>query len=190
MSKNSVIYLAIVTGDTAAQTIADRHVGKYDNATSAIELIRELLARGIGGIEDMKVHLFQDKCDGTAATGTVACTQASAVAGDTYTLAGVTFTVATSPSTDPARGEFAAGASDTAMGDNLAAAINAHPALNGLLTAANSSGTVTWTARDKGLFGNLIRASETGSSMVVTQATNGAIGTVQSSMRTFRRGIQ
>lgn len=190
MAKNSVIYLAIVTGDTAARTIADRHVGPYHNPTLSIEQVRDLLARAIGGTEDAKVHLFQDKCDGTAATGTIACTQANAVAGDTFTLAGVVFTVATSPSTEASLGEFAAGASDTAMGDNLAAAINAHPALNGLLTAAAVTGTVTWTARDKGLFGNLIRMAETGTSMVVTQATNGAIGTVQSPMRTFRRGIQ
>lgn len=189
MANSSVIYLAIVTDSTPAQTIADRHVGTYDNPAMAIELVRNLLERVTSGQIDGKVHLFQDKCDGTAATGTVACTQASAVAGDTFTLAGVVFTVATSPSSDPHLGQFAAGASDTAMGDNLAAAINAHPALKGLLTAANSTGTVTWTAADKGLFGNLIRMAESGDSMAVTQATNGAIGTVQSYMRPFRRGL-
>lgn len=189
MATNSVMYIAVVTGDTPAQVIADRHVGVYDQQVNGVEILRNLLERLNAGIEDGKVHLFQDKCDGTAATGTVACTQASAAAGDTYVLAGVTFTVATTPSTDPALGQFAALTSDTIMGDALAAAINAHPALKGLLTAANAAGTVTWTAVDKGLFGNLIRAAETGNSMVVTQASNGAIGTVQSSMRTFRRGL-
>lgn len=189
MAKNSVVYLAIVTGDTPAQTIADRHIGKYDNPAMGVEDIRNLLARVMSGQEDGKVHVFQDKCDGTAATGTIACTQANATAGETVTIAGVVFTIASSPSTDPARGELAAGASDTAFGDNLAAAINAHPALKGLLTAANAAGTVTITADDKGLFGNLIRMSETGDAFVVTNPTNGAIGTVQSFMRTFRRGL-
>ena len=118
----------------------------------------------------------------------IACTQANALAGDTLTIGDASFVVKASPSSDPSKGEFAAGASDTAMGDNLAAAINAHPKLKGLLTAANVTGTVTWTAVEKGLQGNLIRMTETGTSMALTQPTAGAIGTVQTQARHYRRG--
>ena len=189
MAKKSIIYLAIVTGDTHAQTIKERHVGTYDNPEMATELLRDLLARAIGGSEDAKIHLFQDEADGTQATGVIACTQANAVAGDTVVIAGITFTVADSPSADPAAGEFAEGASDTAMGDNLVAAINAHPALKGQLTAANVTGTVTWTAAEKGPHGNMIRMSETGTSMALTQASAGAIGTVKTPPRVFKHGL-
>ena len=190
MAHNSCIYLAITTDDTPAQTVMERHVGRYDNPAMAVELVRELLARCASGQIDAKVHLFQDKSDGTAATGTVACTQASASAGDTFTLCGVVFTVAASPDSDPALGQFAAGASDDACGDNLAAAINAHPALKGLLTAANVAGTVTWTLAEKGLFGNLaIATTSDTNAFTITNPTNGAKGTVQASLRVFRRGL-
>jgi phage tail sheath gpL-like len=75
------------------------------------------------------------------------------------------------------------------MGDNLAAAINAHPALKGLCTAANAAGTVTVTVTDKGIHGNLLKLSETGDCIVATSPTNGAIGTVQSPLRIYRKGL-
>lgn len=187
MAHNSTLIIAIAT-DEKPDALDDKYVGTYHDPRGGLNLLIDFLAKVNGGIVASKVMVFQDKGDGTAATGTIACTQASAVDGDTCTLCGVVFTVATSPSTDPARGEFAAGASDDAMGTNLAAAINAHPALKGLLTAANASGTVTYTLADKGLQGNLAKVTETGSSMVVTAPTNGAIGTIQRSLTMFRRG--
>lgn len=187
MAHNATVHIVIAT-DEKAIAFADKYVGRYDNPAGSINKLMDFLGKVIAIAVPSKVFLFVDKGDGTAATGTVACTQASAVAGDTFTLAGVTFTVAASPSSRPDLGEFAAGADDTAMGDNLAAAINAHPALKGMLTAANAAGTVTWTLADKGVQGNLASATETGDSMVVTNPTNGAIGTVQSAFRIFRRG--
>lgn len=188
MALKSVMYIAIPSEGLGAARVSE-YVAQHQNAGAGIALLREYLQRIAYGGDAAKVHVFVDAGDGTAATGTVVCTQASAVEGDTFTLCGVTFTVKTSPSSNPYDGEFAAITSDTVMGDALAAAINAHPLLKGVLTAANSSGTVTWTLTDKGLFGNLARATETGSSMAVTNPTNGAIGTVSTSMRTFRRGL-
>lgn len=190
MATRSCIYLALVTDDTHAQTIMERHVGSYDNAAMSVELLRDLLARLAGGEIDGSVMLCQDKMDGTAATGTVACTQANATAGDTFTLCGVVFTVKASPSSDPSLGEFAAGASDDAMGENLETAINAHPSLKGLLTAVNAAGTVTWTLTHKGLLGNLaIASTSAATAFTITNPTNGAKGTIQSSLRVFRRGL-
>lgn len=182
----------VVVGDDnlPAQTVADRHAGKYDNPTRSIELIRDYLARVSSGLAPGKVLLFQDKGDGTQAAGVIACTQANAQAGDNVTIAGYVFTVRASPSSEASLGEFAVGASDTTMAANLATAINAHPALKGLLTAAGAVGDCNLTAVDKGLFGNLIRMSTSDATAFgLTQFTSGAIGTVQTQMRVFRRGV-
>lgn len=187
MAHNSTLHI-VIASDEKPVALADKYVGTYDNPAGAVNKLFAFLGKCLGVAVGAKVFVFVDKGDGTAATGTVACTQASAVEGDTFTLAGVTFTVKDSASTRPDLGEFEAGADDTAMGDNLEAAINAHPALKGMLTALNAAGTVTWTLADKGVQGNLARATETGSSMAVTNPTNGAIGTVQSAFRIFRRG--
>lgn len=184
--------IVIVGSDNdPAASVASRHVGPYDSPERSIELLRAYLARCLSGqVPGSKVHVFQDKGDGTQAAGAVACTQANATAGDTVTVAGVVFTVRASPSTDPALGEFAAGADDTACGANFAAAVNAHPRLKGMLTAVNAAGTVTLTAVDKGLFGNLIKmATSDATAFGLTQFTSGAIGTVQTPFRTFRRGL-
>lgn len=186
MAHKSTLLISVVT-DEKPEHLAAQFVGTYHNPAEGVNRLINFLAKLNGGGAPSKVLVFVDKGDGTAATGTVACTQAAAVAGDTFTLCGVTFTVAASASSDPADGEFEAGADDTAMGDNLAAAINAHPALFGLLTAAAVTGTVTWTLTDKGLQGLLAEAQETGDSMAVTNPTNGAIGTIQTALRIFRR---
>ena len=146
---------------------------------SLINILRGVHAGTLSG----KLLYYIDKADGTAAAQTITCTFASANEGDTATICGVVFTemVATTPSTDPADGEFAFATSDTVSGDNLAAAINAHPRLKGLVTAVNVTGTVTVTYANKGVFGNNGTISETGGSMAVGAATfaSGAVGTEQ-----------
>lgn len=187
MAHNSTLTITIA-GDEKAIACAAKYIGDYSRPVSSVELLRQYLEKVNAGGAPAKVYVFMDKGDGTAATGTVACTQASAVDGtDVLTLCGVAFSVVASPSSDPALGQFSKGASDDEMGTNLAAAINAHPALKGMLTAENSSGTVTWTLTDKGVFGNQARATEVGNSMVVTNPTNGAIGTIQTSLKVYRR---
>ena len=189
MSTTAIVYVAVALDQTPAQTIQERYLGRYDSPRRALELLRTLLAALEGGTQVGKVQVFIDKGDGTRATGTIACTQASFVNGtDVLTLADATFSCVASPSSDPSKGEFSALTSNTVTGDALAAAINAHPKLKGLLTAANAAGTVTWTVTEKGLQGNLVRATETGNGMVVTNPTNGAIGTIQAQARHFRRG--
>lgn len=189
MANTAVVTVAIVVDTTPAQTVQERYLPiDQSNRTAAIEGLKDLLNRLEVGLEVGKIHVQVDKADGTQASGTIACTQASAVQGDTVTIGDCVFTVRTTPSTSPGKGEFEAITSDTVMGDALAAAINAHPKLKGRGTATNSGGTVTVLMTDKGLFGNANRMTETGSSMVVTNATNGALGTQQSGMRTYRCG--
>jgi hypothetical protein len=192
MAKLSTVYIAVVTGDTPAQTIKERHCSeRYDNPAMGCEALRNLLERAAICLEDSKVYLFQDAGDGTAATNEIVCTQANATVGETCSIAGVVFTIVTTPSTNPASGEIAAGASDTAFGDNLAAAINAHPALKGLVTAVNTAGSVAVTAVDKGPQGNLITLAETGDAFAVSGATleDGAIGTLKTEAKVYIRGL-
>ena len=188
MANTAVLNVAIVVDTTPAQTVQERYIGDSLNPRDGVQRLADLLQRLASGLEVGKVHVHVDKADGTQATMTIACTQASAVQGDTVTIGDTTLTIKTSPSSDPGLGQFAAGASNTAMGNNLAAAVNAHPKLKGRCTAANAAGTVTLTMADKGLFGTSLRMTETGGSMVVTNPTNGAVGTQQSGMRTYRCG--
>jgi hypothetical protein len=146
---------------------------------SLINILRMVKAGTMSG----KVLYYIDEADGTAAAQTVTFTQANATEGETVTVCGVVFTamVASTPSSDPADGEFSAVTDDDTCGENFATAFNAHPKLKGLATAANSSGTVTITMANKGVFGNNGTLSETGDLAAVGAATfaSGAVGTEQ-----------
>jgi hypothetical protein len=164
------------------------HMINPDNVVqSLINILRMIKEGTLSG----KVLFYIDEADGTAAAQTITCTFASANEGDTVTVLGVVFTemVATTPSTNPYDGQFAAVTSDTVFGDNLAAAINAHPLLKGLVTAANVTGTVTVTFVNKGVFGNNGTISETGSSMAVGAGTfaSGVVGTEQKAVTIDQR---
>lgn len=192
MASDSVLYIVVVGSDRdPAASIAQRVIRKADQGRAGIVAAAAYLEAIAAGSYDAKVFAALAGSDtGTAGTGTVVCAQASAVAGDTVSIGDTTFTVRASPSTDPKLGEFAAGASDTACGDNLAAAINAHPALKGFGTAANVDGTITFTMTDKGLHANLLNiTSSNGTAFTCTSPTNGAEGTLNSQLRRYRRGL-
>jgi phage tail sheath gpL-like len=191
MASGAALYITIVTdANGKAKHLADRAVRKSDQGRDGVNALIDLLSGIAGGNYNARVLVALAGADtGTAGTGTVVCTQANATAGDTVTLGATTFTVRASPSTDPKLGEFAAGASDTACGDNLAAAINAHPDFKGLGTAVNVTGTVTLTMADKGLHGNLMQFSTSdATAFAVTSPTNGAEGTLTQGLRVYRRG--
>lgn len=76
----------------------------------------------------------------------IACTQANAATDTvTFTFGGASI-VFTEGSSDSVLG-FARGASNTTLGDALAAKINAHPVLGGLVSAVAVTGTITVTSR-------------------------------------------
>lgn len=153
--------------------------------------LADYFTRLASGMENARLTVAIEDNDGTAASQTIACTQANADADDTVTVCGVVFTVKASPSSDASLGEFAAGASDTAMGDNLAAAINAHPDLTSLLTAANVTGTVTCTMATKGVIGNvgtLATSDATAFGLGAATFASGAVGTIQTNLRPFDKG--
>lgn len=189
MASSAIVTITVVVKDTAPQTVQDRYsrAGAL-NPAMGCEDLRKLLEAVAAGSEKGAVHVFIDKADGTQATGTVALVQATSAVEDYVRIGVVQITAKTTPSTQPQDGEFAIGASNTAMGDNFAAAVNAHPALRASVTASNASGTVTLTAKDKGTHGNLIVMSKVGTGITLTQMASGAKGTVQLQARTYNRG--
>jgi len=101
--------------------------------------VRAVLSRIESGAVQGKVGYVVFDDQGTAADGTIACTQANADGNYVaFELGGQTVTLTEGS-------DFEEGSSDDACGANLAAAINAHAVLGSILSASNSSGTVTVT---------------------------------------------
>lgn len=189
MAASSVINVTIVLSGENAQTVKERYLSAQGGRAQAEQLALLMDKLSSGGAFG-KIFVNSDAGDGTAATGSIACTQASVVDGtDVVTIGEAVFSAVATPSTNPGSGEFAKGASDTACGDNLAAAINAHPKLKGLLTAANVTGTITLTLVDKGIHGNGVRMTEVGNGFALTQIASGAQGTASKKSRAFRFGM-
>lgn len=113
---------------------------------------------------------------GAKATGTITFADVPSD-GDTVTINGVTFTAKTTPSADY---QFAVGASATAAGDNLVAAIAAVQELE-LLDAGfvNAAGTITVTFDVYGTDGNAFTLAKNGTNIAVSGAmlTGGANST-------------
>lgn len=95
---------------------------------------------------------------------------ASAVAGNTVTIRALTFTAIANGATPATVLEFSVGASNTACGDNFAAAVNANQ--NRLaITASNNAGTVTLTATDYGTVQNAWSLTKVGAPITLGGAT-------------------
>lgn len=78
----------------------------------------------------------------TATNKLAKLTLAAVLAGDSVVVWGKKFTAIANGATPRNDGEFSVGASDTASGTNLAAAINRHPALAGVCVAVSILGVV------------------------------------------------
>jgi hypothetical protein len=79
----------------------------------------------------------------TRPTATITCVSANTDANDTIQIGKTVFTAKAGDASGDS--QFNIGASNTAMGDNLVAKINAHPDLLGLVTGVASSGVITLT---------------------------------------------
>jgi hypothetical protein len=105
------------------------------------------------------------------ATGTVAFS--TAVAGNTVTIRGRTFTAIANGSTPASTQEFAVGtggSADTDTGTAFAAAVNANSSILGV-TAVNVTGTVTLTAACYGVAGNAYSLTKVGNPITVSGST-------------------
>lgn len=176
----------------------------YDDSLTATDLVRRLafdsharmeamvalsneFAAIIGGAARANVTLGVQSDDGARASGTITLT-GSLDAGDWVDIgpASLEF-VAGSPANE---NEVQVGADQGKSGDNLAAAISAHPSLSGLVSAeSDGAGVVTVTAVAPGLSGNLIGIGGTGGVQPSgATLTGGADPTYEAEPRTYELG--
>lgn len=120
-------------------------------------LLADLFKRFASGQASASFDVQSSDDDPVAASGTL--TLASAAAGHTAVIGGVTFTGSSSPS---GAVQFEIDGDDTADAAALVAKINAHSTLSDVVVASSALGVVTVTCKQKGVFGNFIALAGTG----------------------------
>ena len=149
-----------------------------------VAALQDLLNRLAGGLESGSLDVQTGSADPVAASGTITL---ASCATDTVTIGGVTFTGSGSPTGDE---QFETDGDDTADAAALAAKINAHPTLSQVVSATSALGVVTVTARVKGVVGNFITLSETGSTITVSAAAlAGGTGGVTEAAVSYSLGL-
>ena len=135
-------------------------------------LINHLSALASGSAKGT-IYSRSSSADPVRASGTI--TLVSVPAADTVTIGGVVFTASASPSGE---NQFSQAGTDTADAAALVAKINAHSTLSAVVSASNVAGVVTVTAIQRGVGGNFITLSRTGTAMTLsgTALTGGAGG--------------
>lgn len=138
------------------------------------------------GVSRASVDVHTGSADPVAASGTF--TLASVVEDEAVTIGAVTLTAKDSPSGE---NQFqTGGASDTADAVVLAAAINAHSVLSQVVTATSAAAVVTVMAKQKGVAGNQIPISETGTTITASGSfLSGGTGGVTDAASTFSLGL-
>lgn len=145
-----------------------------DRSRSELVALRNLMRGLSAGARLGTVTVGTASGDWTAAAGTVALVQASLTAGDIVYVGSVGF-VATNGAVTLGAATFDMRTSNDACGISLAAQINAHASLTGVVTAANVSGTVTVTAVAKGAIGNhvtLAKANTNNAAIILNGLAN------------------
>lgn len=121
-----------------------------------LPLAADLLKSPTNGVYEAAVTInTDDSATQVAASGTVALVQASLTAGDVVYVGSVGF-VATNGAVTLGHATFDMRTGNTQAGASLAAQINAHATLSGVVTATAATGTVTVTAVTKGTLSNHI----------------------------------
>jgi len=115
-----------------------------------MNLVRGLAAGTLSG----RVSMVCDGGAGALSTGTITCVVASAVAGDTVTIAGEVFTAIANTASPTNTNQFRIGTTNAELAANLAAAINASAIAGGIVAATVASNVITLTSRFRGLYGN------------------------------------
>jgi phage tail sheath gpL-like len=154
----STLVLTILTPKDHAQFKKSGTGSKKANMTRIMNLLKGLSVGTITG----SLFAQGSTVDPVAASATA--TLVSCVT-DTITIGKTTFTGTGSPTTSL---HFETDGTDTADAAALAAAINAHTDTSKIVYATSALGVVTITALQKGLIGNHIVLSRTGSTITLT----------------------
>ena len=154
------ITFQVNTSQSISSTDYNEASNKQKSLANASQLLKGLASGSVNG----KVDVHYNATDGVAASATITL---ASCATDTVTIGGVTFTGSGSPSGDE---QFETDGTDTADAAALAAKINAHPTLSKAVVATSAVGVVTVSCVVKGVVGNFITLSETGSTITVSAA--------------------
>lgn len=153
--------VSLLAGAAANTTIPLAAIRKEDTVISALN-------NSAGTITDITANISINSVN---ASGTV--TAGTVVAGDSVTIAGLTYTLVSNP-TVVAAGDYSkvkVGASATDAATNLAAAVNAREGSRTALVIATSAvAVVTITAVAEGVAGNSIALTEVGTTFTVSGA--------------------
>lgn len=170
MSSTTVVTVTSEKGKQAVQDLlsrGDKHI--------FVNEIINLLSGIVAGSKDGKVEA---SLGASAATGQISVDSNGSIAtSDTIDIGAYELTVVGSSPT-LADGEFVAGGDADATGDNIVATIEAVSGLKDIVSASNSSGTVTLTAKQEGEDGNAISVTtDNGTAFGVTDFSGGSDGT-------------
>lgn len=170
----STLVITLKSEETAAVLAQKYQLGANlikEEALALAQLFKNLASNNLRGVVDVNYN----SSDPVAASFTATL---ASCATDSITIAGVTFTGSGSPTGDE---QFETDGNDAADAAALAAKINAHPTLSKIVSAEANSAVVTVTCKVKGVIGNFIAVSESGSTITLGgiesgYMTNGAGG--------------
>lgn len=159
------------TSSVGNVTVTVREKGSWGNsikATKNVTTAAAVVYASDSALKSTSFLLGKDASDRPSMT--ISCTQASLVAGQTIRIGSVSLAWASSASGE---NQVTIGASDTAAGTNLAAAINAHSVLKQMLVATSALGVVTCTYWCAGRVGETLRVFTEGTAASSTVTYTG-----------------
>lgn len=182
--------IAITHDDTqSAATVANRVIQPAAQPALGCHQLGDELHAIAGGLRKAQVVSLVESGDETHPSATVTLGGANLADGDTLDIAGVQLEWQSSPSGESEVDFINTAATDAAA---LAAAINAHSALSGMVTASAAGAVVTITGV---LPGNICRyalqKSETNAGAMALSAASlgGVTSAVEATPRTYSRGV-
>jgi hypothetical protein len=157
----NVITTIQITHDsnTAIGSLAQKDTSDARGEARRLSKFFQRLATGLSNAS------IQVSADASASKASASLTAASVADLDTCVIASVTLTAKTSPAS---ASQFLRGVSNIADGAALAACINAHPSLMGIVSASSANGVVTVSAFANGTIGNGIPLAGTAVRLVAS----------------------
>jgi phage tail sheath gpL-like len=180
----SSLQIVVNAEETQAKLIQDLVMDTTKTREAALAL-SQYFRNVASGSSTAVVDVHTGSAAPVAASGTF--TLVSVPADDTVVIGGVTLTAKASPAGEA---QWSQAGSDTVDAASLATVINAHSTLSQVVTATSAAGVVTVTAKVKGVVGNVITISETGSSITASgTALTGGTGGATDSATTYVLGM-